>query len=310
MYNIVGKTKYISAVSIIAIVVSLGLWGWSYTSQIQQGVTDHYGFNLGIDFTGGSSLEVVFEDPSKRPSVVDATQRLQQQGVNPSIVQTVGDDGLSIKVQQSDDTLRQKIVDTFAVDGGKEESYSSVGPTLGKELQRKALGATGIVILGIVLYISYAFRQMNRGPVPSWVFGLGAIVALLHDIIIVLGIYVVLGMVWNVQIDSLFVTALLTVLGFSIHDTIVVYDRIREGLKQRKKHTFEEIVNRSINSTMARSINTSLTTLFVLTALYLFGGVSIQYFVLALIIGIVVGTYSSIFVAIPVLIIADRIKNR
>ncbi|PIW37451.1 MAG: protein translocase subunit SecF, partial [Candidatus Kerfeldbacteria bacterium CG15_BIG_FIL_POST_REV_8_21_14_020_45_12] len=165
-------------------------------------------------------------------------------------------------------------------------------------------------LIAIILYISYAFRKVTNGPVPSWVFGIGAIVALIHDILVVVGVFVILGKFAGVQIDSLFVTALLTILGFSVHDTIVVYDRVREGLKDRAKKTFKEIVNESINTTLARSLNTSISTLLVLLALYLFGGASIQYFVLALIIGIISGTYSSIFIASPLLLLGQRLLKR
>ncbi len=309
MYRFIDKAKYITTVSLILVVASFGIWGYNYASQVRSGVTNQYGFSLGIDFTGGSVLELSFPE-GKQPSLDQATTVLESQGLK-GTTQSVNTNGLLVRTSYISQDQHNALLQGFQAQyGATEQSFSSVGPTLGQELQRKAFLATGLVLLAIILYVSYAFRGISYGPVKSWVFGLGAIVALIHDIVLVLGVFVVLGMVSGVQIDSLFVTALLTVLGFSVHDTIVVYDRIRENLKQKNKYTFAEIIDKSINSTLARSLNTSFTTLFVLTALYFFGGETIQHFVLALIIGIIIGTYSSIFIASPVLILGERIGKR
>jgi preprotein translocase subunit SecF len=173
---------------------------------------------------------------------------------------------------------------------------------IGKELRSAAFLQLILVSLGIIFYIAYAFRKVSK-PVSSWRFGIAAIVALIHDLFIVIGAFSLLGHFGGVEIDSLFVTALLTVLGFSVHDTIVVFDRIRENLRIRAGQSLSEIINSSINQTLVRSINTSLTVIFVLLALLLFGGESIHNFVLALFIGIIAGTYSSIFIASPILIV-------
>lgn len=307
-YRTMSKVKYITTVSVLLVLASFAVWGYQYAHQWQNGVKDHYGFNLGIDFTGGSTTELQFSG-SSRPSLEEAQAIVSEAGLT-ATTQTAGDAGLIVRTPYLTEEEHAKLRSVFEARGGAEQAFSSVGPTLGAELQRKALLATAMVLLAIILYISYAFRGVSHGSVQSWMFGVGAITALVHDIILVLGVFIVLGVVANIQIDSLFVTALLTVLGFSVHDTIVVYDRIREGLKQKHAHTFEEIVDMSINSTLARSINTSLTTLFVLTALYFFGGETIQHFVLALIVGIIVGTYSSIFIASPALLFGEKLFRK
>jgi preprotein translocase subunit SecF len=166
-----------------------------------------------------------------------------------------------------------------------------------------------LVSLGIVFYIAYAFRKITK-PITSWKFGWAAIIALLHDLVIVLGLFSILGHFAHVEVDTMFVTALLTVLGFSVHDTIVVFDRIRENLRIEAGKPIEEIVNHSINQTIVRSLNTSLTVLFVLLSLLLFGGATIKYFVLALFVGVIAGTYSSIFIASPILVIWEKWQNR
>ena len=157
-----------------------------------------------------------------------------------------------------------------------------------------------IVLLFIVIYITYAFRKVSK-PVASWKYGISAIIALVHDILIITGIFAVLVYFFRVEVDSLFVTALLTILGFSIHDTIVTFDRTRENLIKNKDESFDDIINISVNQTIVRSLNTSITTLFVLLAIYIFGGETIKNFVLALILGVIIGTYSSIFIASPLL---------
>jgi preprotein translocase subunit SecF len=156
-----------------------------------------------------------------------------------------------------------------------------------------------------VFYIAYAFRQVSK-PVASWKYGVSAIIALAHDLLIITGIFAALGYFLNVEVDTLFVTALLTILGFSIHDTIVTFDRTRENIFKIQNQSFDDIVNLSVNQTIVRSINTSVTTLFVLLAIYVFGGASIKFFVLALMLGVIVGTYSSIFIASPLLTIWKR----
>lgn len=293
MIDFVGKRKIwysISALTVVVAVVVGILWR----------------LNPGIDFTGGSLLEVSYTDT--RPEIEEVQTAVTGTGIGHVQIQPVGETGYILKTESI--TNEQKGAVLEALDGASEQSFQNVGPTIGAELARKAWWAMGAVLVAIVLFISYAFRQVSKGPVPAWVFGIAAIIALAHDIWIVLGVFVVLGHFKGVEIDALFVTALLTVLGFSVHDTIVVFDRIRERLKLSSSKSFEEILNESINSTLVRSIGTSFTTVLVLLALYLFGGASIHYFVLALIIGIISGTYSSIFIASPLLLTYSKFASR
>ena len=165
-------------------------------------------------------------------------------------------------------------------------------------------------MLGIVAYVSWAFRKVSSGPVPSWSYGVSAIFALVHDVVITLGVFLILAHYLGIELNTMFITAMLTILGYSVNDTIVVFDRVREGLKVSTKDTFEGVINESINNTISRSLNTSLTTLFVLSALFFFGGETIKYFVLALMVGVISGTYSSIFIASPFLLFWQKILKR
>ncbi len=249
------------------------------------------GLKFGIDFTGGSLLEYKFE---KTPKIED----LQKYGTvtpennNTFIIRTK-------PLEQKDITnLKQELENKYSkIEVRREEN---VGPTIGKELEQKAVYALLLAGLMIVLYITYSFRKVPR-PASSFRFGVAAIVALVHDVLVVLGLFAFLGKFYNVEIDSLFVTALLTVIGFSVHDTIVVFDRIRENLPKYLSKNFSEIADISITQTLARSLNTSLTVVFVLLALLLFGGITIKWFVVALLTGIISGTYSSIFNATALL---------
>lgn len=269
-----------------------------------------FGLKLGLDFTGGTKMTLAFS--SARPETTAVVEKLADKNLGDITAQTSGDKNIVLRLPSISDEQRQDILTTITTSypTAIEESFDSVGPVIGRELLRRALIAVSLVLIMIVVYISWAFRRVNIGPVPAWVYGLSAIVALLHDIILVVGIFALLGHYAGVEIDSLFVTALLTVLGFSIHDTIVVFDRIRERLVVGHEPSFTDTVNVSLNQTLVRSLNTSLTTMLVLAALYLFGGESIRSFTLALLIGIASGTYSSIFVASPLLVVYERWKAK
>lgn len=257
-----------------------------------------FGLKLGIDFKGGTVTELKFQQ-SVSPEQVRTV--LEEQGLNAQ-VQATDQNGIMIRSGVSDPTENRKYEDAIRSKLGDftELRYESIGPVVGEQLSRQALYQLLLISVGIILYIAYAFRKVTR-PVSSWQFGIAAVVALLHDLVIVLGVFAVLGKFADVEIDSMFVTALLTVLGFSVHDTIIVFDRIRENLRIYAGQSMEFVVNHSVSQTITRSLNTSLTVLLVLLALLLFGGETIRYFVLALFIGIVAGTYSSIFVASPIL---------
>lgn len=269
-----------------------------------------FGLKLGIDFTGGSLIEVTFEDG--RPANSEVEEVLIAASVDVSQIKEAGEKDAIIRTKDLSEEKHQEVLMVFKENFGNvtENRFESIGPTLGNELKNKAFVAIGLVLLAIVLYLSYAFRKISK-EVASWKFGIAAIVALVHDIAIIVGVFVLLGKFAGVEIDALFVTALLTVLGFSVHDTIVVFDRVRYNLlKKEAAITFDQVVNNSVLETVVRSINTSSTTLFVLVSLFLFGGESIQWFVLALAVGVIAGTYSSIFVASPVLVFWHRYSQK
>jgi preprotein translocase subunit SecF len=265
-----------------------------------------YPLKFGIDFTGGSLMEVAFE---QRPDVAALRATLSEEEYGEVLVQTSGDDGVLVRMKHMDESAHQAVLADLvaAYPDAHELRFESVGPTVGEELRRNAVWSLSAVLIAIALYIAYAFRRVSR-PVASWKYGLiTLIVGLLHDVLLPLGVFAVLGHTHGVELNSGFVAAILTILGFSVHDTIVVFDRIRENLL-KTGGSFEEIVERSVNETLARSINTSLTTMFPLIAIWFWGGESLRYFALALLIGIVVGAYSSIFLASPLLVVFQK-KN-
>ncbi|MDQ3018813.1 MAG: protein translocase subunit SecF [bacterium] len=287
--------KYLFAVS--GVILVLGLLSLAI-----------FGLKLGIDFKGGTVSELVFKDPFDQNKVREV---LNAQGLGNAQLQPAGQNGLIIRTESLEKEKHDAITKDIREKVGdfEEKRFDSIGPIVGEALKRKAIYQLGLVSLGIILYIAYAFRKVSR-PFTSWQFGIAAIIALIHDLLIVLGIFSLLGHYKGIEIDSLFVTAMLTVLGFSVHDTIIVFDRIRENLKVYSGQSVEFIVNHSITQTLVRSLNTSLTVLFVLLAMLLFGGETIRYFVLALFVGIIAGTYSSIFVASPVLLLIQNWRNR
>lgn len=269
-----------------------------------------WGLKLGIDFQGGTLWEIKFVDKKVTPQNFSSFLKQNQVEVS-SIVSAGGNQNILFRISTADENnikeIKANILETY----GKTQDISlvTVGPTISKELTQKALYAVAVSILGVVLYITWAFRKVPK-PTSSLAFGVCTIVALVHDVIVVVGIFAILGHFWNVEVDSLFITALLTVLGFSVHDTIVVFDRIRENLHKYSGMSFEQVVNFSLLQTLTRSLNTSLTVAFVLLALLLFGGDSIHTFVLALLIGIISGTYSSIFNAAPLLVVWNNLQKK
>mgnify|MGYP001562953959 CR=1 FL=1 len=285
----------ISGVLVLASIAAFALWG----------------LKPGIDFTGGSLLEVEF--PGTRPAPADVIRALREIGVEHAVVQPISERGMILRFSHADEETHQQIINTLSVIGTEptasglhpliaEKRFDTVGPTIGTELKRRAILAVIIAILAIIAYIAWAFRAVSR-PIASWKYGIAALVALVHDVIIPVGAFSALGHFKEIEIDPLFITALLTVLGFSVHDTIVVFDRIRENLHANKSaESFAATVSRSVSETLARSLMTSFTVLMVLFVIFFLGGASVRYFALALIIGIAFGTYSSIFVASPILV--------
>jgi len=279
-----------SAFLLLAAVVSLLVWGLKF----------------GIDFTGGSLLEVAYE--SNTPTASEVTLALQKVGINNASIRPTGDNGYLVRTPFLSPEDHSRVTDTLTLGNTRtfeEKRFDSIGPSIGSELKTRAIYAIITVLLAITLFIAFAFRKVSN-PVSSWKYGLVALVALAHDVIIPTGAFAILGHFLGAEVDTLFVTALLVVLGFSVHDTIVVFDRVRENLRknqeQNVKEPFEEVVGRSVTQTITRSINTSLTTLFVLLGLYFLGPETIRWFTLTLIIGIIAGTYSSIFLGSPLLV--------
>ncbi len=262
-----------------------------------------FGLNLSIEFTGGSRMSVTF------PNEVTVEQKdflrssLTEKNIKVSSIETSN----KLAIIRTDE-INQKKNNEFIKDlgakykGAKQQEFSTIGPTIGGETTQNAVKAVLVASLLVVIYISWVFRKVPK-PASSIRFGVSTVIALLHDVLVVVGVFSILGHFLHVEIDSLFVTALLTIIGFSVHDTIVVFDRIRENLEKNGGSNFEKTVNDSILQTIGRSLNTSITVLLVLFALLLFGGESIRWFVVALIIGMLSGTYSSIFNASPILVV-------
>ncbi len=293
MLNIIGKKKlyfWISFLMIVPGVVSLAL----------------FGLRPSIDFTGGSRLTFSFARFVDQSVIDDVKTVFDEQSIE-IVTSQPSENSLIIRTKPLDEGSEQLVLTRLRKeyeDVGLEQ-FETIGPVIGQETTLNALYAILIASVMIVLYIAWSFRNIPK-PLSSFRFGLVAIFAVLHDVLLVVGIFSILGYFYQIEIDSLFVTALLTVVGFSVHDTIVVFDRIRENLRLSVSLPFEQVVNNSIIQTMVRSVNTSFTTLLVLLTLFLFGGDSIRWFVFALFIGIASGTYSSIFTASPLLVVWEN----
>lgn len=302
MLNITQHRNYFFAASIFFMVVSivfLSMWG----------------LKLSIDFTGGSLLEIKFL--KDRPTIDSAQEALRGLNLGEIIIQPAGDKSMVFRFQSVEESTHQNILsalkDKFGLPAQagadfQEDRFEAIGPAIGAELRTKAVYSIFAVLLAIILYVAWAFRKVSF-VVQSWKYGVTALIALAHDVIIPLGLFAALGHFLNVEVGGAFVAAMLTILGFSVHDTIVVFDRMRENLF-KYRDTLEVITNRSVNETMARSITTSLTAILALLGVYFFGGESVKYLSLVLIVGIFFGTYSSIFIASPLLVVWDKWGTR
>ena len=297
MFNVIKNRNYFFAFSLFLIILSIvSIFTWK--------------LNLSIDFRGGSNIEISLPNAEENLNKISEIGResglkidsIRTSGNNKAIIRT--DDLSADEHNQFIKNLKSEFSDKVA-----EENYQTVGPVVSKDLTNKAIWSVLIASLAIILYIAYAFRRIPK-PASSWRFGLAAVAALIHDLIITTGFVSIVGHFYSwMQVDALFITALLTIMGFSVHDTIVVFDRLRENLIRKPEVDIETLANDSIIQTLSRSINTSLTTILVLTALFLIGGESIKHFVLILIAGITFGTYSSIFIASMILVIWSKKDN-
>ncbi len=275
-----------------------------------------FGFNLSIDFKGGSIYEISYQD--KVPSLLEVKAAVQQVDLGLTTVQQLGTNNFVIKTSKLTSDLKDQLEIKLTIDNQfsfQEERVKLIGPSISSELGTRAIFAILLVTIVIILFITYVFRKVSQ-PISSFKYGFVAIITLLHDIIIPIGIFAILGAFFiDYQIDVLFVTALLAILGYSVNDTIVVFDRIRENLNKEKKpeeikgKKFEEIIEKSLQQTIVRSVNTSVTTLIVLMSFYFLGGETTQPFALVLAIGVLVGTYSSIFLASPLLILIEKYQK-
>lgn len=273
-------------------------------------LTAVFGLRFGVDFRGGSLLEIVFDNT--RPtveelgSVVNPISGVKNMNVNP-----VGDKGMLIRLNDINEPTHQDVLNKISQKFGQitENRFDSIGPTIGNELRSRSIKAIVILLIAIVIYIALVFRKMARVLSP-WAMGLAAVIALVHDILIPTGVFALLGHFMGIEITAVFVAAALTILGYSLSDSVVVFDRVRENaIRFGTSQNFGELVHKSIMQTLVRSLNTTLTTLLALVAIYFFGGESIKYFALALIIGIFVGAYSSIFIAAPILVWWSRKRH-
>ena len=298
MINIIQKRKYAYAFSIITTVVSIvALVVW--------------GLNTGIDFKGGTLMEVRFA-LEQVPTAIEIQETLKPIELKSLTVQPTENKGIILRYLASNEEANSKVLQSLTkLDPGITQIRTDfVGGSVSSQITKNAITGTLVSIIVIALFIAYAFRGV-RGKVNSYEYGIGAVIALAHDIIITLGVFAFLGHYYGVEVGVPFIAALLTILGYSVNDTIVVYDRIRENLaRSSQKEDFETVVNRSLNETLGRSVNTSMTVIITLIAIVLFGGESIKYFGVALLTGVAFGTYSSIFVSSALLVSRHTMKKQ
>lgn len=264
---------------------------------------------IGIDFKGGALTEVVYK--TTRPAQGELETAFKSLDFGSVLIQPTGELGYIVKSLDLDEAKHSLLLKTLSMDGKnppEEKNFNSIGPSVGYELTRKAIIAIILVSLGIIFFIAFAFRYVSY-PISSWKYGLMAVVSLLHDVIIPIGIFALISHFYGAEVDTLFVVAVLTILGLSVSDTIVIFDRIRENLRNKIENTFSETVGKSLDQSYMRSIFTSLTVIIVLLSLFFFGPESTKYFALMLTAGMFFGTYSSIFLASPLLVLLEEWQN-
>jgi len=268
------------------------------------------GLKFGIEFNGGSLTEVQYI--SARPEMTDIKAQIQELSFGEFLAQPTDANGVFVKTKSLTESERASLVNALSFDGQQqieEKAFTSIGPSVGQELKTKSTIALIVVSLAIIFFIAYAFRGVSK-PVSSWKYGIIAIITLVHDVIVATGAFAVMGKIMGAEVDTLFVVALLTILGLSVNDTIVVFDRVRENLKNKFSNDFKEVVGNSVDQTYARSINTSLSTIIVLLALFFFGPETTKVFAMTLAVGMFFGTYSSVFLASPLLVMFESGQNK
>lgn len=265
-----------------------------------------FGLNFGIDFKGGTLMEV--EYTNVRPEQIVVEESIKSLSIGDVLIQPMGDKGYSFKTREITEQERGQVLQVLGSDV-TEKSFTSIGPSVGAELARKSILSFILVALGIIFWIAFSFRKVSK-PVSSWKYGLMAIVSLIHDVTISAGIFAFIGFLTGAEVDTLFVVAILTVLGLSVSDTIVVFDRIRENIRIGQSKTFEDTVGHSLGQVYTRSIITSSTVIIVLLCLVFWGPSSTRIFSIVLTAGMFFGTYSSIFLASPLLVIANNLQNK
>lgn len=290
---IIKYKKIFVSISVVLVVLSIG-------------AISYFGLNMGIDFKGGSLVEVEYTTVRPEQSVVEDS--LKPVSIGQALIQPIGEKGYSIKTRDITDKEHQAVLASLGTDA-VEKSFTSIGPSVGAELVRKSIISFILVALGIIFWIAFSFRKVSK-PVSSWRYGFIAIITLIHDILIPVGVFAVLSHFSGVEVDTLFVVAVLTILGLSVSDTIVVFDRIRENIRVGHFKTFEETVGNSISQVYTRSIATSATVIIALLALVFFGPESTKIFALMLTAGMFFGTYSSIFLASPMLVLVQNWQKK
>ncbi|MFH1036802.1 MAG: protein translocase subunit SecF [Patescibacteria group bacterium] len=258
-----------------------------------------FGLKMGLDFSGGSILEIQFDN---RPSNDVIQEKLQDLGIGEIVIQPTGENGAIIRMGTIDENTHAAILSRLGgISNIGELRFESIGPAVGKELSQKTLVLIIVSLVALLIYIAIAFRKVSW-PVSSLQYGLISILALTFDVLITIGVFSLLGKFYNVQFNIPIITALLTILGYTINDKVIVFDRVRENLIKNRMADFKDIVNRSLNQTLFRSISTGFCSLLALLAIFFLGGETLKYFALTLIVGIVIGTYSSLFLASPLLV--------
>lgn len=265
-----------------------------------------FGLNFGIDFLGGSILEVEFEN---RPANNVIIEKLNKFNLGEIIIQPTGERGVILRLKSIDEELHQNLLGALGeISKVEEKRFESIGPTIGQELRRKTVTLIVISLIALLIYIAIAFRKL-KWPISGWQYGVVSVITLFIDILIPILVLILLGRFYNVQFNIAIVAALLTILGYTINDKVIVFDRVRENILRTRSENFTETINSSLNQILSRSLSTGFCTILVLLSIFFFGGETLKYFALTLTIGIVIGTYTSLFIASSLLVSWEKWKE-